>query len=173
MIVVDIETSGLSPHKHGMLSLGAVDLDSGQEFYGECQLATGRSIDSYALELNGFSEESIKDENKMSDIELFWTFVRFCQKFKDNTLGGHNIGHLDLLFLEEIFSRSQGILPDQLRKFPFSYRTVDLHSVFYAKHKISLSHKDICLHLGLEPEPTPHNALNGARSETNAFRLLL
>lgn len=32
MIVFDIETSGIDPQIHGMLSLGAVDYDTGQLF---------------------------------------------------------------------------------------------------------------------------------------------
>ena len=174
MIIVDIETSGVNPNKNGMLSIGAVDLDSNQEFYLECQLTEGREVEPIALEINGFTLENIRHENKLTDTEALLTFCRWTERFKDKMLGGHNIGHLDILFLEEIWSRiDSGFLGGIKPKFPFSYRTVDLHSISYAEFGESLTHPQICEALGLTPEPKPHNALEGAKSEAAAFRLLL
>ena len=37
MIVIDLETSGIDPMEHSILSLGAVDFDNPEYFfYGEC-----------------------------------------------------------------------------------------------------------------------------------------
>ena len=173
MIIVDIETSGISPYKNGMLSIGAVDLDSNQQFYLECQLTEGREVDDIALQMNGFTLENIRDANKLTDTEALLTFCHWAEKLKDKTLGGHNIGHFDILFLEEIWSRlDSGFLGGIKPKFPFSHRTVDLHSIAYDKFRESLSHAQICKALGLPEEPKPHNALEGAKSEAAALRLL-
>lgn len=174
MIIVDIETSGLDPKINGMLSLGAVDLETNQEFYVECFLGEGREINDRALEINGFTQEQIKDTNKLTDVEAIIAFCRWTERFQDKMLGGHNIGHFDILFLEEIWSRVESGCFEGLKpKFPFSYRTVDLHSIAYSRFKQSLTHEEICIKLGLPPEPKPHNALEGARSEASAFRFLL
>ncbi len=174
MIIVDIETSGVNPNKNGMLSIGAVDLDSNQEFYLECQLTEGREVEPIALEINGFTLENIKDQNKLSDTEALLTFCRWTERFKDKMLGGHNIGHFDILFLEEIWSRiDSGFLGGVKPKFPFSHRTVDSVTLGYALFKKSLSLKDLCLELGVEPENKTHNALDGARKCKEIIKIML
>ncbi len=168
MIILDIETSGLSPLKNGVLSIGAVHFKSGSEFYGECQLEEGREASLQALAVNGFSEQEIRDHRKDNSHQLLAKFIYWASQFADGKiLGGHNVGHFDILFTEEVFGRFFD------GKFPFSYRTVDLHSIAYAKFGESLSHEQICVKLGLEPEPKPHNALEGAKSEAAALRILL
>lgn len=176
MIILDIETSGTSAQENGMISLGAVDFRSDAEFYMECKLRYGAIAHPRALEINGFSEEEIRDNGKHSDIEVYEKFLWWAGEIKNHygdektiILAGHNIGHLDILFLEEIHARS-GL---QQLKFPFPYRTLDLHSLAYKKFRESLSHEEICAKLGLTPEPKPHHALYGARSEKDAIKLLL
>jgi DNA polymerase III alpha subunit (gram-positive type) len=170
MIILDKETSGISPYINGALSLGAVDFQTGETFYGECRLTEGRVANQKALEINGFTPEQISDPAKQSDVQLYMSFVDWAtSKDRGNVLGGHNIGHFDILFLEEIHTRS----PIKDQKFPFSYRTVDLHTLGYQKFGISLSHEQVCVKLGLPPEPKPHNALEGALSELAAIKLLL
>jgi hypothetical protein len=153
-----------------MLSLGAVDYLTGDTFYGECRLTEGREIEPIALQINGFTEKQARDPQKQSDMDLFLRFVMWTQTLSSKVLGGHNVGHFDIIFLEEIYSR---IPHTFLPKFPFSYRTVDLHSIAYAKFGESLTHSQICEKLGLTPEPKPHNALEGAKSERAALEVLL
>ena len=169
MIILDIETTGTDANKNGMLSLGAVHYETGETFYGECHLTEGREIHPIALEINGFTLEQIHNKSLPSDGKLLMNFIIAFSHLKDNLIGGHNVGHLDLLFIEEIFGRDKRIST----KFPFSYRTVDLHSLAYQKFGESLSHEQICKRLGLEPEQKPHNALKGALSERDAFKILL
>jgi DNA polymerase III alpha subunit (gram-positive type) len=174
MIIVDIETSGLDPKINGMLSLGAVDLKTNQEFYIECQLTDGREANEKALEINGFTQDQIKDSNKLTDVEALITFCRWTERLEDKMLGGHNIGHLDILFLEEIWSRvDSGCFGGLKPKFPFSYRTVDSATLGYALFKKSLSLKDLCLELGVEPENKTHNALEGARKCKEIMKIML
>ncbi len=168
MIILDIETTGIKVGVHGIASLGAVDSNNGQTFYGECQVPVYREIDPRALEVNGFTIEQLHDVKKQSEVGLYLDFIKWSEGRVPNVLGGHNVGHFDILFLEELHSRHkiEG-------KFPFSYRTLDLHSVAYAVFGESLSHAQICDKLGIPQEPKPHNALEGAKSEYRALNELI
>lgn len=167
MIILDIETTGTDPKRHCMLSLGAVDFETGEEFYGECSIFQHSEVDPIALNINGMNIEDHQPGKKINPIRLYLDFVDWSEQFQDTILAGHNVGHLDILFLEH-YNRLH-----HAGEFPFSYRTVDLHSVAFMAFRESLKHSDICKRLGLPPEPKPHNALAGARSERDAFKLLL
>lgn len=168
MIVLDIETTGTDPKRHCMVSLGAVDYDTGMEFYSECRIYYDSKIDPIALQINGFTEEQIRDPRKRHPHGLYQDFLTWAMQFPDKLIAGHNVGHFDILFLEEIHNCF--VAPNT---WPFGYRTLDLHSVAFAVLKKSLNHEGICDALGLPREPKPHNALNSARSERDAFKLLL
>lgn len=168
-IVTDVETTGISPHKNSLLSIGAVNYVTGDEFYGECYSPVSKLINPAALKINGFTWEQATDPSKDSPIELVQKFFDWSVQFHPKpVMMGHNVGHFDILFLEEIYSESLLSTP-----FPFSYRTIDLHSLAFGKFKESLTHERICELLGLPKEPSPHNALSGARSERAAFQALL
>lgn len=164
MIIVDCETSGVDPRRHGLLSLGAIDYLTGETFYQECRLESRKGWTKIALEINGFSSDEIYSELKQRDVDLLQKFCLWAAKFREsNILAGHNVGHLDLPFLEEIAER----IPDY--KLPFSHRTVDLHTLAYQKFGKSLKSDEIYSLLGMAPEPRPHNALTGAMMEAEAF----
>lgn len=167
MIIVDIESSGLDPKEACMLSLGAVDDESGEEFYEESSLYVTSTVSEEALRINGFKLEDIQPDKKQPAHMLYWEFLDWSMQFKDKTLGGQGIGHFDVLFLEEYHK----MIPSDI-KWPFGYRSLDLHSVAFAVFRQSLSHKAICERLGILPEPIPHHALEGARSERKAFKEL-
>lgn len=168
MIILDIETGGLDPSYNPMLSLGAIDLETGLEFYGECRASDWQVIEPKALEVNGFTEEEARDKSKITDVELYAQFKWWIGTFKlDPLIGGQQVGSFDLLFLKEIHKELKDV------KWIFGHRSVDLHSIAYAKWKESLSLDGILVKLGLQPEPKPHNALTGAKLEREAFKLLL
>lgn len=167
MIILDIETTGTDAKLNCMLSLGAIDYYTGREFYGECSIYEDSRVDDVALEINGFSYEEIQPGKKQPAHILYLKFFRWSDSLPDKLLAGHNVGHLDILFLEELHKEYMD------SAWPFGYRTLDLHSVAFTKFKKSLNHPGICKELGLPTEPKPHNALTGARSERDAFKLLL
>jgi DNA polymerase III epsilon subunit-like protein len=167
MIILDIETTGLDPVKHSMVSLGAVDYDTGEEFYTENYLPFGKEVDDFALKVNGFTREQLNDTTKLRIYEAYAKFLEWATK-RDCLIGGQQVGSFDLPFLKHLHS-----LGDWGVKWPFGHRSVDLHSVAFAKLGKSLSLDGILIELGLEPEPKPHNALVGARLERDAFKKLL
>lgn len=167
MIVFDIETSGIDPQIHGMLSLGAVDYDTGATFYGECRLETHQKWEQEALNINGFKQEELYSKDKQSQVQLYQQFVKWAI-VNSSLLSGHNIGSFDVQFLKKVHSKQKKIV-----NFPFQFKYVDLHSVAFAILKKSLGMAQICKALGIEPEPSPHNALLGAQKEYECFKILL
>lgn len=174
MIFIDLETTGTDPRRNCMLSLGAIDHDTGEEFYGECSVYPDSYLDPAALAINGFTLEEIQNPEKQLPEGLYLQFRDWAihQGQRELILAGHNVGHFDILFLEVLHGQLPLSFGGALGKFPFSYRTVDLHTLAFAILGKSLSHENICRELGLPVEPKPHHALEGARSERNAFMLL-
>jgi len=166
MIIVDTETTGLDPQSHQMLSLGAVDYETGEEFYGECRLLNTHSWTQKALNLNGFSYEQMIDIGKQTPQELLIKFIFWSEK-REKLIAGHNIGSFDVQFMQAIKIGSTKI------QWPFGYRFIDLHSTAYAILGKSLGLEELCDELGIEREVLPHNALNGAKKEAECFKKLL
>lgn len=169
MITLDIETTGLDPVKNSIVSIGAIDFDSGETFYRECQIRPNTLVDEFALKVNGFSLEQISAISKKPyPYEIVSEFIDWVQKFNDKLLSGQQVGSFDIPFIRYEFDN---YLRPQV--WPFGHRSVDLHSIAFAKFKESLSLDGILRELGLYPEPKPHHALTGATLERRAFQLLL
>lgn len=173
MIVLDVETTGLNPEKHSIVSIGAVDFHYPlKTFYKECKIWDGAEITQEALNINGFKEEDIKNPNKKSQKEMLEEFLTWANQ-KDKTLAGENPS-FDRDFLA-------GALKKSSLENPFSYRTVDLHTLVYAHYKqraipvpleksrTAINTDRALVYVGLPEEPRPHNALTGAKMEAEAF----
>ncbi len=172
MVVVDIEASGIYPYENSILSIGAVDfLNPDNQFYGECRLRDGAKVWDKSMDINGFTEKDIQDMNKKTEKQLLENFIQWVDDCKVKVLAGHNFA-FDLNFLE------YGIYVYNLKK-SWSYRFVDLHSIVYfhlvknGNFDIDLDTDKIMEAVGMPPEPDPHNALNGAKYEAEAFYRLL
>ena len=172
-IVLDIKTTGLNPTKHAMLALGAIDYSTGEEFYGECRIDSHREIDPEALVINGFTEAQCRDETKDTSVQLYLKFLEWSQN-RSNLLAGQQIGSFDVKFLQDIHEHlPPGQSPFSAAPWPFGHRSIDLHSVAFAKFGKSLKLNEILVECGLEPESDIHNALNGAKLERDCFKILL
>ena len=178
MIVADIEASGLDYRRHSLLSIGAVDMKNPErQFYGECRMWDGATTMSDSLAVTGFSEEDCIDPKKQSLEELMQNFLRWVEQCEDKTLAGHNTS-FDRDYLNDSFSRTH-------IGWHFSYRTLDLHSIAYMdmlkrgipipmkNDRAEISLTTILEHVGLPPEPKPHNGLTGAQLEAEAFSRIL
>lgn len=178
MIVADIESSGLDPRKHSLLSIGAVELEHPErQFYGECRIWDGAGIMSDALAVNGFTEAECRDPKKQSLEELMNDFNHWVEQCEEKTLAGQNVS-FDRDFLNDSFSRSG-------MSWHFSYRTLDLHTMAYMdaiKRGLPIPRKNdrsdlnldaILKYVGLPEEPKPHIGLNGAKYEAECFSRIL
>jgi len=178
MIVVDVETTGLNPEKHSIVSVGAINFSNPKiQFYQECKIWDGAEVTQEALKINGFSQEAIKNTNKKSLEEIMKDFLKWTQDIEDKTIAGEN-PTFDRDFLKASAQRYN-------IDWQFGYRTVDLHSLCYAhylsrgltpptKNRIANLGTDIILkYVGLPEEPNPHNALTGAKMEAEALSRLI
>ncbi len=192
-IVLDIETSGLDPIRNGLLSIGAVDYQTGDEFYVECHAwrdtTSTYEIDDYALKVNGFTSLQALDRDKPSQTEAYARFYDWA-KGRVPLIGGQQVGSFDIPFLKAIHKRAQSLFaarcphegtpavdwlddePREVSPWLWGHRSIDLHSVAFARYGESLSLDGILRACGLDPEPKPHNALTGARLERDALKIL-
>ncbi len=178
MIVVDVETSGVSPKENSILSIGAIEFGNKENcFYGECRLRDGAKVEDEALKINGFSMEKINNAD-ISCEQLLINFIEWSRKIEDRTLAGHNV-HFDFWFL---YDHSKIFKIEWI----FGIRVVDLHSAMYfymLKNKIILpmkyNHSSMSLdfildYLKLEKRKNIfHNALEDAKLTAEAFSKLL
>lgn len=169
MIVLDVESSGLIPLKHSILSMGALDLDNPtNQFYGECRAWSGSSIEDEALAINGFSREEIEDPSRQSEAELIGAFVAWAQKGIENRMLAAQNPSFDLEMVQAACMRA-GI------ECPFGKRTIDVHSLVWLhmtthavpppleKNRSAINLDYALRYCGVPEEPRPHNALMGAK----------
>lgn len=177
MIVVDVETTGSDSLKHSIVSMGALDFKNPKnQFYEECRIWEGAEVQKIALEINGFTEDDIRDPKKQSLETAVKKFISWTETCANKTLAGNNTSFdRDFIFASlRMYNLSNS----------FHHRTIDLHSVCVADHYrkritlpiengvIDLDTNKIFNYVGLPNEPEPHNALTGAMMEAEAFSRL-
>jgi len=178
MIIVDVETTGLDPKHYSIVSIGAVDFENPERtFYAKCRAWDGARISQESLEINGFTEREVRDQYQKSLDEIMHEFLNWLEGCSEKTFAGQNPA-FDRDFINDSFARVD-------IAYRIAVRTVDLHSIAYAEHRkkdISIplknGHSDLSLdkiakHAGLTEEPKPHNALNGAKFEAEAFSRII
>jgi DNA polymerase-3 subunit epsilon len=195
MIVVDVETTGLDPINCAIASIGAIDFESpDRRFYAEpfvrqwwdcdyvdpsgvTQVRSEVHVSDYALQVNGFTVEQMRSEDRPSLRQVVYDFAEWLSPIKERTLAGEN-PRFDLDFLRVAFGRYG-------TPFPLGYRTVDMHSIAYylrRQRHLDVVHKDgissfgadsIFQFVGLTAEPKPHNAMTGALMEAEALHRLM
>ncbi|MDZ7726168.1 MAG: 3'-5' exonuclease [Candidatus Campbellbacteria bacterium] len=178
MIVIDVETTGLDPNRHAVVSLGAVDFENPEHtFYSECRVFEDAEIDEQALIVNGFSKEDILNPSKEEPKVLLLAFREFAKLCKDATLAGQNPG-FDLRFLEKAALREH-------IDWQFARHAIDLHTLCYAhmrmhKKPIPLKNNHSALNLarileyvGLNNIDVPHHALEDARLTAECISRLI
>jgi len=178
MLVVDVETTGVSAWKNSLVSVGAVDFENpSRQFYEECGAWEGAEIDPVALEINGFSKEKLLHGGKQSIREMLLKFIEWVKKSEDKTIAGHNPA-FDFDFLN-VAAKKNGL------SLPLGRRTVDLHSVCFThikgrgltpplyEGKSSLNSDAVHRYVGLPEEPRPHIAITGAKMEAEALSRLI
>ncbi len=168
--ILDIEGSGGSvrndPYGTGsIVSLGAVDFNSKDEFYEECKVMEGRGYDEQALKVNGFSKDMIYDGSKQSVLELISKLENFCMARKSKLLGAWGDYDRKMLFAAYEYYGRKWNLPD---------RYINLKSISKAilgKNNSGLS--NTAIKLGMPPERHPHVGINGARLATENISVML
>jgi DNA polymerase III epsilon subunit-like protein len=173
MLVVDVETTGLTPHRNSIVSIGAIDFtDPTRRFYAECQPWDGAEIDAGALAANGYTKEQLLDPDRPLLSDVMKQFVTWAGQTDDQTIGGQYIT-FDLGFLRDSAKRCN------LDWWP-RHRSIDLQTVAYVHFlkrgtmpPASLTLDVIAIYVGLPAEPKPHIASNGAAWEAESLARLI
>lgn len=178
MIIIDIETTGVDSKKNSIVSIGAVNFEKpDQSFYEECRAWDNSHIDPVALEVNGFTEDEVRDSTKHSEGDILTSFFKWLDAQDDLVVAGQNV-FFDCDFLRDAAMRWN--IPYFL-----SRRIIDLHSITYfhmiqrgitpplLNRKTHLDSDKIMEYVGIPTEPKPHKAINGAVWEAEAFSRLL
>ena len=170
LIIFDIEGSGSvpgsTPYESGsIVSLGAVDYNTKDEFYEECRVMDGRSYDDYALKINGFAKEQIFDSGKQSVLELLRKFEAFCASHRSEVIAAW--GDYDIKMLNAAYSYygEPIVLPGKYLNLK------NVSKAVAGKSKPGLS--NTAVKLGIPPEPYPHIGINGARLASEVLSLML
>jgi DNA polymerase III epsilon subunit-like protein len=178
MIVLDIEASGTEPHKHSIVSIGALDFNNpSNQFYAECRIWDGAHVMDEALAVNGFTVEEINDPTKKTEAEITAEFFKWIENLDGHTTAGQNPS-FDRDFLKYAAERAH-------INWPLAHRTLDQHTVCWfhmfergimppMKNKRSdLNSGKIMNYVGIPEEPKPHNALMGAKVAAEALSRLI
>lgn len=180
MIIIDLETTGIDPNTHYLVSIGALDYHNPQnQFYGECHIPQTAPIDPRALEVNGFTIQELFDTTKPSQKELIEQFEAWREQAKQN--GNHSINLLagnNVRFDRDLYLNNAKRLGIEIKA---DYKTIDLHTICFShlmqreetpptKYDGSGISTNFSLqYSGLPPEPNPHNGLTGAKMEAEAI----
>lgn len=178
MIIVDVETSGVDPNYHSLVSIGAIDFENPDDiFFEECRVFDGARIEKDSLVINGMTEDELFDTNKKSEKEIVQDFILWMKDKSDHTIAGQN-PFFDTSFIEAAAHRG-GL------DISIAHRIIDLHSITYFhmlrrgitpptfNKRTDLNSDKIMEYVGIPAEPKPHIAINGAKWEAEAFSRLI
>jgi len=190
-IVVDIEMSGADLVKCGIWQIGAVDLNTMEEFIEESRIDDEDIVKEEALKVIGKTEEELRDKEKQSQKELIKKFLNWADERKMKNLVCHH-PQFDYSAIE-IKRNKYGL------KKVLGYKAFDTHSIaqekfFELNNKFLIDEKenesDMGLHQVLELCGLPdkrlimcngkvaqdgeaHNALKDAKMTAECFSRLM
>jgi DNA polymerase-3 subunit epsilon len=180
----DIETSGLDPARHGIISLAYAveilgEIVAEGELNSNCQ---GKEIEDSALDINGFLRDQIAlfGSPRMLYEDLEYLFGQYVSKYDPADkfyAGGMNVQSFDLAFLRQLW-KDEG---DQYFGSWFQYGAIDPGALvpvmryagllpgWPAKSKL----KDMAEYLGIQPDGELHTAAADIRLTRQVFLALL
>ncbi len=184
-VAVDIETSGVDKVKCGIWQIGAVDLNTMEEFLDEARINDEDEVVNIpggkpCLEVIGKTEEELRDKNKQSQKQLLEKFFNWVGERKMKNFVCQN-PQFDLVFLE-IKAKKYGLDKQ------FHFRAFDTHSItqtrffdlnkkFLIRGEEDFSGMDLTNVLkfcGFPEDPRKsHNALEDAKLTAECFLRLM
>jgi DNA polymerase III epsilon subunit-like protein len=105
-ILIDTEASGFHPHKHGLLEVAALALDSNLEvvdtYHHHIKPPEGVEYDPYAMRLNGIDQDTI--ESGLSYKEFCESFIDFVKtRFSNKPIAIAQFYPFDNAYLNYVF----------------------------------------------------------------------
>lgn len=127
-IVMDLEMSGLDIEKSGIWQIGAIDLNTMEEFLEEGRIDDEDVINESSLIVIGKTEEQLRDKNKQSQKELLEKFFKWINEKAKSKIFLCQNPQFDLAFLG-VRTQKYGL------KKPYNYRAFDLHTIAQLIHQ--------------------------------------
>lgn len=170
LAITDVETTGLDAHIHEIIEIGLVVVDQRtfkviDEWEIKIKPRKIQTAAEKALKVAGY-----KKVDWLNAVSLKEAMEIYSKKTKNAIFVAQN-SFFDWSFLTEAF-KSTGVTDYT------DYHRVDLFSVGWSKQKNlpklkEFSLKEMCKYFGIEPEPMPHRAANGARKAYEVLNKLL
>lgn len=185
-IALDIETSGIDLLKCGIWQIGAIDLNTMEEFFDECRIDDEDEIvnipSAYKTfeEITGKTEEEIRDRNKQAQKELLEKFLKWVSEKPLKN------------FICQNPTWDVGWIEIRIKKYglekTFGYRTFDLHTLAQTKFqemndkflinekkgKSDMALSNVMKFCGFPKDPRgAHNALEDAKLTSECFSRLI
>jgi len=181
--VIDVETGGLDPQRHAVLSLGVVALDTASGHTTALELlisdphgdVTEEAIRKNRLDPAQVRRTGLSPEEAVSRLEDF--VLPHLQAGQKAVLAGHHVA-FDVAFLRRLYRLADAEDDFNAR---YGYRTVDLHSAYMLLAEACLvpwlaraSLDAIALSLGVPQDPDKrHTALGDALTTARCLWKLL
>ncbi len=167
--ITDIETTGLSAKTHEIIEIGMVLVDQNTlEIIDTLEIKIKPEFpergSARAFEVNGYNPEEW-----LEAVTLPEAMKLYAEKTKGAVFCAHNVT-FDWSFVCEAFEKA-GIecLLDYHRLDTLTMAWSKLGSKGLTRMRLS----SVCEFLGLEPEPEPHRAMNGAMSAYRVYKALM
>ncbi|MBI2044133.1 3'-5' exoribonuclease [Candidatus Pacearchaeota archaeon] len=125
-IALDIETSGMDRINCGIWQIGAIDLNTMEEFLEEARIDDEDVVQEEALKVFDRTEAYLRDPEKQSQEELLGNFFKWMQTRKMRNVLCQN-PQFDVAFIE-IKANKYGL------KKTMQHRAFDLHSIAQATY---------------------------------------
>ena len=186
---MDLEMSGLNMNESGIWQIGAIDLNTMEEFLEEGRIDEEDTVEKEALVVIGKTEDELRDKNKKSQKELIESFFNWINERPVKTFLCQN-PQFDVAWLN-LRTQKYGL------KKPFNYRAFDLHTIAQIVHlnvfgKLLFENRGSKMNLGkiidlcgmkderihvrsgkIEKEGSPHNALEDCKLTGECFSRLV
>lgn len=156
--VLDLETTGLDPQTNEIIEMGAIL--NGKEFEVKIKPKRIDNADEGALEINGYNEKDWEDAIDSHDAFAdLYDFAKGTKLMAYNVTFDWSFLRLHPYFINDIFR----------------YHRLDIMTLAWAHLPVgsSISLKNVCKALDIEPEPETHRAINGARCAYQVLDKLL
>jgi len=169
--MTDLETSGDIFGVHEILEIGFVlfdpkTFDIFDSYNRKVKPEKIENAVQAAIDYNGYNEKNWKDA-----ISLKEAMEEYAKRAGEGVFCSYNVS-FDWGFINNAFLKSG--LENPMSTFE-NHDRLDLLSIAWdrgLKNEKSWSLKSACQLFGVEPEPEPHNALNGAMTAYKLFRKL-
>ena len=176
LVVVDVETGGLRADRHALLSIAAVDSESGEAYHALIRPSADWIVEAGALEVNGLTMDFLRDAGRAEPVVLA-EFVAWMEARRGCMVAGCNVA-FDLGFLEAAAKRcnvkwQSGRSLDIRGAAWLAYETKGLELALGKDGNPKLSLDSIAGALGLSRTTEKHDALEDALLTLACFRELL